>query len=51
MHKAITTGHIFDDVSREESDARIEVLDQMHVEDPEGREDVWSLCNERTFMG
>jgi hypothetical protein len=52
MYTAITTGHIFDDVSREESDARIEILAQMHMEDPEDhRDDVWALCNERQFRG
>lgn len=51
MHAAIQSGHIFDDMTREESDARIEVLNELHVDDPEGRDDVWGLCEERGYRG
>jgi len=49
---AIQSGHIFDDVSREESDARCEVLDMEQPEDA-GQDELWSMVHEetRTFRG
>jgi hypothetical protein len=44
----IQSGHIFDDLSREESDARCEILDMEH---PEGDEEFWGMLNERQYKG
>lgn len=45
----IQSGHIFDDLSREDSDARCEILD---MEQPKmDDEDFWASLNERTFRG
>jgi hypothetical protein len=45
--ETLQSGHIFDDMSREESDARCEVLD---MEQPEGDE-FWTMVNERQYRG
>jgi hypothetical protein len=45
--EAIQSGHIFDDMTREESDARCEVLD---MEQPES-DDLWDMINVREFKG
>jgi hypothetical protein len=44
----IQSGHIFDDLSREDSDARCELLD---MEMPEGDEEFWGAVNERQYRG
>lgn len=46
--ETIQSGHIFDDLTKEDSDARCEVLD---MESPEGDEEFWSAVNERQFRG
>jgi hypothetical protein len=43
----IQSGHIFDDLSREESDARCEVLDM----EKEPEDEFWSMVNERQYRG
>ena len=45
--EAIQSGHIFDDLTREESDARCEVL---NMEQPES-DDLWDLINVKEFRG
>jgi hypothetical protein len=45
--ETIQSGHIFDDMSREDSDARCEVLDMPQEEDDE----FWSMVNERQYRG
>jgi hypothetical protein len=52
MYTAITTGYIFEDLTREQNDARIELLNQMAQEDPdEERAELWDMCNEREYRG
>ena len=45
--EAIQSGHIFDDMTREESDARCEVLDMTQPES----DDLWDMINVREFRG
>ena len=44
----IQSGHIFDDLSKEDSDSRCEVLD---MPQPEGDDEFWAMVNERPFRG
>lgn len=46
--ETIQSGHIFDDLTREESDKRCEILD---MPQPEGDDDFWALVNERAYRG
>ncbi|MHC4121277.1 MAG: hypothetical protein ACYSWO_27700 [Planctomycetota bacterium] len=45
---SLQSGHIFDDLTREESDARCEVLD---MPQPEGDDEFWMAVNERQYRG
>jgi hypothetical protein len=47
--ETIHSGHIFDDLSREESDARCEVLDMPDSE--VGHEEFWEAVNHREYRG
>jgi hypothetical protein len=46
---ALQSGHIFDDLSIEESKARCEVLDMQQPTD--GQDDLWAMMNERQYRG
>jgi len=48
MWAKLESGHIFDDLSREESDARCEVMDMAA---PDGDDDFWAMVNEREYRG
>lgn len=45
----VQSGHIFDDLSREDSDSRCEVLDMPQTSG--GDDDFWASVNERQFRG
>lgn len=51
--RCIQAGHIFDDLSLEESKARCEVMDmQMPVSEPEDENaELWAMVNERQYRG
>jgi len=53
MYEAIKTGYIFDTLSREENDARIELLNEMVAaeDQDEDRADIWAMCEERQYRG
>lgn len=53
MYASIQSGYIFDDLSREENDDKIEVLEMsLACEDPdEDRCHMWDMLNERTYRG
>ena len=51
MWSTIQSGHIFSELSREESDARCEVMDLEPPEDTGEQGDLWAMMNERTFRG
>jgi hypothetical protein len=47
--RVLQSGHIFDDMSREDSDARCEILDmEQPADDPD---DLWAMVNERQYRG
>jgi hypothetical protein len=48
MWSQLQSGHIFDDLSREDSDARCEVMD---MPQPEGDDEFWGAVNERQYRG
>jgi len=48
MWDTLGSGHIFDDLSREDSDAQCEV---MNMPQPEETDDLWAMVNERQYRG
>lgn len=53
MYSAIQSGHIFDDMTREESDNRIATLEEAikTVDPDEERAAIWDMCNEKEYQG
>jgi hypothetical protein len=53
MHAAILSGYIFDDLTREENDQKIEALDLMTaaVDTDEDRAEIWDMCGEKEYRG
>jgi hypothetical protein len=53
MYSRLKCGYIFDDITREESDAKIETLEAMTaaVDEDESRSAIWDMCNEREYRG
>ena len=52
MWAGLQSGHIFDDLSREDSDARCEVMDmQQPVDETDEDALFWSMMNEREYRG
>lgn len=53
MYSAIQSGHIFDDLSRADSDAKIDIIEQtLACEDPdEERAAMWDMLNEKEYRG
>ena len=51
MWSLIESGHIFDSLSREESDQKIEVLDMTAKCGPDANEELWMECGKKEFWG
>jgi len=49
MWETVHSGHIFTELSREDSDKRCQVMDIPPPND--GNDDFWAMCNERPFRG